>query len=69
VYCWLYLKEYIKDARSHERQTEFLSFWNITVFSRILIVSNLQDERDFLGAIFCQVYIKTALMYLAINVN
>jgi hypothetical protein len=21
--CWLYLKEYINDARSHERQTEY----------------------------------------------
>jgi hypothetical protein len=26
--CWLYLKEYIDDARSHERQTYFMSNFN-----------------------------------------
>jgi len=25
AFCWLYLKEYINDARSHERQTKYLT--------------------------------------------
>ena len=47
--CWLYLKEYINDARSHERQKTVLHYkhqlLNFTYFYILRSTENVQVQR------------------------